>query len=324
MRRHGKSRVAVGLLFLLLLTLLAGCSTEREHSFKVSQDWSRGIRLGITSFRQPVALAADEAGAYMVWPVKGEETTLLQYAHLGPDGLLLGSGPLDVDLIFPKLPRLVAGDNLHLFLVTRQTSAELPGAYGVVLNRDGQVLNDLARLSNPEQRVDHMAEVQSPQGEIHLLWDVIEGPGTGVYHAQVQPDGTLTGFPQLVWPGGIQPAATVAEDGTVHMAWMQQINPSRYNLYYRVTGAGRDAQQRSGRGGSTADRHSGHCVAAHRCVGRRQHLHPLVTGSPIGSRRRYGRDFLSRISQRGPIHAGPANRVCLLRSPAALPGSNRV
>lgn len=56
-------RLSSVLLLVLSLAILAGCSSVRERSFKISEDWSRGNRIGITSIRQPVALAADNVSS---------------------------------------------------------------------------------------------------------------------------------------------------------------------------------------------------------------------------------------------------------------------
>ena len=206
-------RLSSVLLIALALAMLAGCSSVRERSFKISDDWSRGNRIGITSIRQPVALAADNDGAYLVWPVKTEDATRLEFVRLGPDGLLVTDTTLALSTIFPQSPQLLVGDDLHLFLVTRVVSGQLNGAYHVALSRDGQVLGEPQRLSGEDQKIGEIVARQSPNGDMHVLWDVVEGPGVGVYHARLDPDGALVGFPQLVGPDGHRPAAQFGPDG---------------------------------------------------------------------------------------------------------------
>ena len=120
-------RLSSGLILILLSVILAGCAGARERSFKVSEDWSRGNRIGTTSIRQPVALAADNEGAYLTWPVKTEDATRLDYVRLGPDGLVITDTILALTTIFPQSPQMLAGDDLHLFLVTRVESGQLDG-----------------------------------------------------------------------------------------------------------------------------------------------------------------------------------------------------
>ena len=225
-------RLSSGLILILLSVILAGCAGARERSFKISEDWSRGNRIGTTSIRQPVALAADNEGAYLTWPVKTEDATRLDYVRLGPDGLVISDTILALTTIFPQSPQMLAGDDLHLFLVTRVESGQLDGVYHLPLSRDGQVLSEPQRLSGDDQKVGDVVARQAPNGDMHLVWDVIEGPGVGVYHGRLDPDGTLVGFPQLIGPDGHRPSAQFGADGTLYLAWMLPVGASRQDIYY--------------------------------------------------------------------------------------------
>ena len=225
-------RLSSVLLLMLLLAILAGCAGARERSFKISEDWSRGNRIGTASIRQPVALAADNDGAYLVWPVRTEDATRLKLVRLGPDGLLVSDTISELNTIFPQSLQLLVGDELHLFLVTRVASGQLDGVYHVALSRDGQPLSELQRLSGADQKVGEVAARQGPDGSMHAVWDVIEGPGVGIYHARLDADGQLIGFPQLVGPDGHRPTAQFGPDGTLHMAWMLPVGAARQDIYY--------------------------------------------------------------------------------------------
>lgn len=216
----------------LLAMVLAGCSTTRERSFKISEDWSRGNRLGITSIRQPVALAVDDEGAYITWPVRTEDATRLEYLRLGSDGLVQVDTMLALDTFFPQSPQLVAGEALHLFLVTRSSVQQVEGALHVMLDRDGQPLGEPQRLSGDDQKVGDLAARQAPDGSMIVLWDVVEGPGMGIYHVRLNPDGSVDGFPQLIGPEGIRPTAQYGADGTLHLAWMLPTSSTRQEIWY--------------------------------------------------------------------------------------------
>ena len=97
-------RLSSVLLLVLSLAIFAGCSSVRERSFKISEDWSRGNRIGITSIRQPVALAADNDGAYLTWPVKTDDGTRLKFQRLGPDGRVVTDTILALEYDFSAVP----------------------------------------------------------------------------------------------------------------------------------------------------------------------------------------------------------------------------
>ncbi|MCB0234834.1 MAG: hypothetical protein KDG58_11555, partial [Anaerolineae bacterium] len=153
-------RLSSVLLLMLLLAILAGCAGARERSFKISEDWSRGNRIGTASIRQPVALAADNDGAYLVWPVRTEDATRLKLVRLDADGLVVSDTISELNTIFPQSLQLLVGDELHLFLVTRVASGQLDGVYHVALSRDGQPLSELQRLSGADQKVGEVAARQ--------------------------------------------------------------------------------------------------------------------------------------------------------------------
>lgn len=220
------------LALLLAALALGGCSLERERSFKLTDDWSRGSRVGTASVRQSVGIAVDEAGAYLLWTVRQGEGTRLNYARLTPDGRLALSQVLPSATVFPRLPQLVAGDDLHAFVLTRFALGEPDGVYHLRLGRDGSMQQDARRLSGPEQKSKLFAAAPAAGGAIHLVWDVVEGPGPGVYYQRLNADGTAAVPAQLIGPGGEQPAAQVDDDGTLHMAWFTPISSGAYDLSY--------------------------------------------------------------------------------------------
>jgi hypothetical protein len=222
----------LALILAVLSLVLAGCSLQRDRTFKISEDWSRGILIGEASIRQPVGLASDEQGAYVLWASRQEEGTRLSYVRLTRDGTIVSSHVLPLETFFPRLPQLVANENLHLFLITRIAAGEEDGVYHVQLSRDGQVIGEPERLSAAEQESEALSIVQSQDGSIHVIWDVSAGPSPGIYYAQLESDGQLAGFPQLIGPNGLQPAGQVDEAGVLHVAWLEQRQPGSHTLYY--------------------------------------------------------------------------------------------
>lgn len=232
------ARRRMWLALLLALAALAGCSLERERSFKLSDDWSRGVRVGTASVRQPVGLAVDQAGAYLLWTVREGESTRLNYARLAPDGTPVLNQVLPSATVFPRLPQLVAHDDLHAFVLTRFSLGEPDGVYHIRLNRDGVVQGDPLRLSGPAQKSSIFAVAPAADQSIHLVWDVVEGPDLGVYYQRLQGDGTAGGPARLIGPGGEQPAAQVDDDGVLHVAWLTPSASGVYDLSYASMAGG--------------------------------------------------------------------------------------
>lgn len=233
-----KRRWLVLLLLGAVALVLAGCSFQRQRSFPVLSDWSLGAVVGTASLRQPVGLAVDEEGAYLMWSTREPEGTRLRFVHLTPQGSQAVSRTLEVRTFFPTLPQLVATDRVHGFVITRLESGERNGVYHLQLNREGELLVPPRRLSDAQQLSEHLSVAPAPDGSIDLLWDVVEGSAEGVYHLKLDADGEPEGFPQLLAPRGIQPTGQVDRNGMLHAAWFEQIAPERFHLQYATIEAG--------------------------------------------------------------------------------------
>lgn len=229
--------LVVGPLVAVVL-LLAGCSFERQRSFPVLEDWSLGSVVGRASLRQPVGLAVDEQGAYLMWSSRQPEGTRLQFVHLTPAGTQTVSRTLELKTFFPTFPQLVTTDRIHGFVNTRLESGERDGVYHLQLNREGELLAPAKRLSDSQQASDYFSVASSPDQSIHVLWDVVEGSAEGVYHLRLSASGEPEGFPQLIGPRGIQPTGQVDRAGTLHAAWFEQVTPERFNLQYATLDEG--------------------------------------------------------------------------------------
>lgn len=219
-------------LMLAMSLLLGGCSLERERSFPVSDDWSRGAVVGMASLRQPVAIDADESGTYLVWGARGESGTRLVYSHLGVDGSPVISKTLAVRTLFPTWPQVLVGDAVDLFVVTRLVADERDGVYHMRIDREGELLGEPQRLSSADQTTDTVTAIDGRDGSVHLLWDVVDGPAEGVYHLVLDARGEPQGFPQLIGPNGIQPSGQTDRSGVLHAAWLAQETPGRFSMEY--------------------------------------------------------------------------------------------
>jgi len=226
-------RIAGAILALIaVMLLLSGCSIQRERTFKLGGDWSRGQRVGRASIPQPVGLAVDEEGAYLLWGQRQEEGTRLSFARMTPSGTVALTTTLPFNTFFPRLPQLVLNDELHGFVITRLAASERDGVYHLRLNRSGDLLADPLRLSSPDQLCELLSVMPAPDGSIHLLWAVGDGSGKGVYHLKLGPDGSAQGFPQLIGPNGREPTGQVDQSGALHIAWMVEVDFDAFDLLY--------------------------------------------------------------------------------------------
>ena len=64
---QGRTRYWMVGLVVLVALVLSGCEVpEAELSRKASPDWSRGIRLGVAYFGEPMTLVVDEGRGWRV------------------------------------------------------------------------------------------------------------------------------------------------------------------------------------------------------------------------------------------------------------------
>jgi hypothetical protein len=205
-------------ILLLCALALSGCNLTQDRSPKPSPDWSRGLRLGQSNLRQPVAIQVDQnRHVHLVWCDAGA----LQYAHLDEQAHLLANIPLPLDLPSPRQPQLLvdAENRLHLAWLSRDGSQRR--LYHTTLDAKGQP-GEL--WVSADDAVASFDLYLSPHGEVSLVW-----AGTqGLVHARLQDPSP----PTLLDPQGIDPFILVDAAGTTHLAWLQAKGNSSRALYY--------------------------------------------------------------------------------------------
>jgi len=125
----------LGVLALLVASLLlGGCgSVEPEKSQKASADWSRGLRVGVASLNQAVALqvAGEGEEVHLAWSEAGERGMEVAYLRLGQGAREEVRVRLSPGLFFPRELALVldGADVVHLFCLGSGARNRHDGVY---------------------------------------------------------------------------------------------------------------------------------------------------------------------------------------------------
>lgn len=217
-----------GILFVILL-ILGGCDATSDRSAKPSSDWSRGLRLGVASMNQPVALQIDGEGhAHLVWYTTTEEISKLHYAQLGDQGKVVVDRDLDIPLSDPHRPQLLLDKrgNMHLALLAREGGVK--SLFHFLLDYNGEALSQPTRLSLPGKEVEHYQICLGQEGRVEVFWSDKEG----IYHLGLDERGDVISSPTLIVSQGINPSAQVDHSGTIHLAWVKESLSQAQTLHY--------------------------------------------------------------------------------------------
>jgi hypothetical protein len=209
---------------LLLLLALSACAVESDRTDKPGPDWSRGLILGRTNLRQPVALAVDaEKHVHMVWPYQG-----LRYVQLDAQAQILVDETLDIDLFNLRRPRLLVDrqDSVHLAWLSRDRGIQR--LYHATISSPGEI--DTPRLLSREgENVTGYQMYLSPGRDVGFVWagEPQEGDG-GLFHATLRAPTPAT----LLASPCLDPYVTVDGAGTVHLAWLRERGLTSRTIYY--------------------------------------------------------------------------------------------
>jgi hypothetical protein len=223
-----KSCLLLLLLCALPALLLGGCQVESDRGEKPGPDWSRGLRLGQTGLRQPVALQADADGhVHLAWI----DLTLpgrLRYAHLDRQAHVLLNEQLDIDLPNLRRPQLlVDGDNrLHLAWLSRQEGVQR--LYHTLVSPDGQA-GELLPLPGRMEAVSSYQMYLAPGGDVAFVWaQELEDGTSDILHVLLDDPSS----PVALVKGGIDPYVLADRTGTVHLTWLTEDALTARTIYY--------------------------------------------------------------------------------------------
>jgi hypothetical protein len=221
MKRYYRIRF---LALLLVVLLSSGCAVESDRTEKPAPDWSRGLILGQTNLRQPVALAVDAAKhVHLVWLDQG-----LHYVQLDAKAQVLVDKALDVDLFNLRQPRLQVDreNTVHLAWLSRKD--DVHRLYHTTISSSGDV-NAPLLLSREGENVTGFQMYLSPQRSVSFAWaGEPQDGGGGLFHATL---GDPTPSTLLATPC-LDPFVTVDGSGTVHLAWLQERGLTSRTIYY--------------------------------------------------------------------------------------------
>ncbi|MBN1937617.1 MAG: hypothetical protein JW934_23370 [Anaerolineae bacterium] len=213
-------------MLVLLVLILSGCQAEMERSAKPSVDWSRGLLLGRSNIKQPVALAVDgDEHVHLAWCYDA-----LFYVHLDGQGRVLWNDQLSIDLPQPRKPQLlVDGKNVvHLAWLSRDQDRQI--LFHTRIDGQGQFALP-EQLSADDENVSNFQMYLAPSGEIEF---VLASTSTAEQpHIWYLP---LTDPAQrmLLVDGGIDPSVRVDAHGTIHLAWLQPTAQTSRDVYYSI------------------------------------------------------------------------------------------
>jgi hypothetical protein len=208
---------------LLVALCLTSCAAETDRTEKPSPDWSRGLLLGTSGLRQPIALQADDQGhVHLVWYDES-----LHYAHLDPDAQVLVNQPLALDPPNPRRPQLLADQDLvlHLAWLSRDQVQTL---YHTTVAPDGTT-GAPRPLTGTNTDVSAFSMYAAPDGEIHFVLSAKEADGSPhILHTDLGANAE----PTLLVGDAIDPYAVVGPDGTVHVTWVTQRSLAAGTIFY--------------------------------------------------------------------------------------------
>ncbi len=212
------------LLCVLSALLLSACTAEIDRSEKPGPDWSRGLRLGQATLRQPVALAIDaDGGSHLAW--YGET---LYYAHLDREAQVLRNEALQVETPLPRRPQLLTDGEgrVHLAWLSRQ--GDIQRLYQRVLY-PAVAAGSTFLLSGEGEDVGSFTMYRTADGQIAFVWGSESATGEhGLVHVRLDAPGERA----ILTDEALDPFAVVDRAGTVHVAWFRQRALTAYDVYY--------------------------------------------------------------------------------------------
>lgn len=210
----------------LAVLILTGCEApEAELSRKVSPDWSRGVRLGVAYFGEPITLVADEGRgwSHIVWTGQVDDEQNLHYVRLSPRGEVLLERDLELTLTKTRRPQLLLDQagGLHLFFLARLSGSKQPSLFHTFLDDEGRISAAPIRLSAPDQEVDFYRVVLGAAGQIEVFWSVGQAVEPGIRHVALNEKGSPVSVPALLITGGAAFDVQADARGSIHLTWFQ-------------------------------------------------------------------------------------------------------
>jgi len=260
MSRSSRARwLVIGAVVVALAFGLAGCgSVVPDKSQKVAKDWSKGLRLGSASLRQPVSLQVSLGGdqIHLAWSQAGDEGMEILYLRLNQAAGQEAQQRFSPGLFFPRRPRLVLDEqgDVHVFCLASEARGQPDGVYHGTIGSDGNLAGAMARVTPEDRPVADYWVGGEQSGEVRLLWTDASEESPGVYYLRLAGGGMPAGPPRLLAPGGVEVDAAVDRAGRLHLAWVESPRLGLRLIHYGMLGEAEEIVPSGGLAvGSTPD-----------------------------------------------------------------------
>lgn len=222
----------VSVLFVLSIPLLiAGC-TQPDHTSRVSDDWSRGRRIGSSRTSDPPAMALSPSGERLLlaWPTQPQEQgpRVIQIQALDTHtGEVAEAWTLPAPANQPTKLELVPGgkEGLHLLWLDGPYKQRI--LYNLHLDPSGAPAAEALPLSPEDAAVRSFETAPLSDGGLMVLWSA----RAGLSLARLDAAGHIMEPPLLI-PAVQSAGLAVDLQETVHLAWLESISPVHLQVHY--------------------------------------------------------------------------------------------
>jgi len=236
-----KKSSSVGLVLILvaMMGLLVGCDLGAEKSFRVASDWSRGATVGTSALNNPVGLCVDAEGSpvHLAWVIEGENGEMIHYVQLNERADVVVDRDLAIPARHPHHLQLLSDGRGGTHLFWQDSLEGALGLYYMRITSEGQPASYPIRLSLAGVTVGSFSTGTNSRGEIEVFWSSEDGDHPGVYNTILNSWGDLISSNALIREGGRDPHFALADDGTLHLTWMQKPSYEEHKIYYGTLGS---------------------------------------------------------------------------------------
>jgi hypothetical protein len=224
-----RKRTCLLMLIIIFGISISGCSATDERSEKPLGNWSRGLLLGMSNIRHPVALTVDaDKQAHVVWQEQIDGDDLLHYTRLNQQGQIVLDKSLSLGQTRPRRPQLLVDEekNLHLGWLSR--AEDTVKLYQAQIKPDGEITEPIL-ISREDEEVESFQMYSSTEGKVTFIWSGHSKDGqSGLFHTVLDDISS----PTLLVPDGVDPYVSADKSGTIHLVWLYKSGYSTREIYY--------------------------------------------------------------------------------------------
>jgi len=219
-----------------LLALVALIGWARTYiplrTASASEEWSRGMLLGVTPVSGQVDIqAAPDGGVFLSWVDTDDR---LHVAQLGTRGQVISNRSPALEMKMPREPLLLVGPEDKNHLVWLETAEERSVLTYALVSGAGSVQAGPLTVSLVGDEAHFPQMIFNQRGEVELFWI----GHTGVYRATLSAEGDVVSEPALLVEGGENVSVQMDQAGVLHIAWLQSVGLNMKAIYYATLGPG--------------------------------------------------------------------------------------